>query len=120
MTLFSIIAALVLEQIKPFAQGRFLVLPLQGYARFLEDHFNDGEERHGQVAWAVGVLLPTVVLLLVQWLLAATEPEWALLLNIGTLYLTMGFRQFSHFFTDIHVALRAGELDKARKILGLW
>ena len=120
MTLFSIIAALILEQIKPFAQGRILLPPLQRYAHFLDEHFNDGEERHGNVAWGVGVLLPTMLLLLVQWTLSIFEPEWLLLLNVGTLYLTMGFRQFSHFFTDIQMALRLGEVDSARKLLGLW
>jgi len=120
MALFSIIAALILEQIKPFAQGRYVALPLQRYAHFLEDRFNDGQARHGTVAWVIGVLLPTVALLLLQWLLFAFQPEWALLLNVGVLYLTMGFRQFSHFFTDIHLALRMGELDRARKLLGQW
>ena len=120
MTLFSIIAALILEQIKPVAQGRFLVLPLQRYAHFLEEHFNDGEERHGNVAWTLGVMSPVLLLLLLQWLLLAFEPAWALLLNVGVLYLTMGFRQFSHFFTDIHLALRLGEVDRARQLLGQW
>ena len=45
---------------------------------------------------------------------------WASLLNVGVLYLTMGFRQFSHYFTDIHLALRMGELDRARALLGEW
>ena len=120
MALFSIIAALILEQLKPFAQARYLLRPLHSYARFLEDRFNDGDERHGTVAWAVAVLLPTAALLLLQWLLLAFEPEWALLLNVGVLYVTMGFRQFSHFFNDIHLALRLGEIDRARQLLGQW
>ena len=120
MTLFSIIAALVLEQIRPLAQERVLLQPLRRYALFLEERFNDGQERHGAVAWAVAVLLPTLALLLLQGLLLATEPEWALLLNVGALYLTMGFRQFSHFFTDIHMALRMGELERARRLLAAW
>jgi adenosylcobinamide-phosphate synthase len=31
-----------------------------------------------------------------------------------------GFRQFSHYFTDIHHALRDGELDRARNLLSAW
>jgi adenosylcobinamide-phosphate synthase len=36
------------------------------------------------------------------------------------LYITMGFRQFSHYFTDIHQALRADKLDEARRLLSEW
>ena len=36
------------------------------------------------------------------------------------LYVTMGFRHVGHYFTDIHWALKSGDLDKARAILGLW
>ncbi len=120
MALFSIIAALILEQIKPFAQQRFLLQPLQRYAHFLEDRFNDGQAGHGTIAWVVAVVLPCAVLLLLQWLLWLSEPEWALLLNIGVLYMITGFRQFSHFFNDIHLALRMGEIERARKLLGQW
>ncbi len=119
MALFSIVAALILEQIKPLAQERFVLAPLKRYAHFLEEHFNDGQERHGMVAWLIAVLPVVAVVLLLQWLLAS-EPLWGLLLAIGVLYLTMGFRQFSHYFTDIHLALRLGELDRARTLLGEW
>ena len=46
--------------------------------------------------------------------------KMAFLLGIGVLYLTMGFRQFSHFFTNIHLALRQGEFDQARQLLAQW
>jgi adenosylcobinamide-phosphate synthase len=36
------------------------------------------------------------------------------------LYLTLGFRQFSHFFTGIQTAIREGEIDRARELLGAW
>jgi hypothetical protein len=32
----------------------------------------------------------------------------------------MGFRQFSHYFTDIHHALRDDKLDEARGLLTRW
>lgn len=120
MALFSIVAALLLEQLKPFAQERFLVRPWRHYARFLERHFNDGEVRHGSVAWTLGVLLPAGIVLLLHSVLFALEPEWAMLLSIGVLYATMGFRQFSHFFNDIHMALRMGELERARALCRQW
>jgi len=120
MALLSIVLALILEQLKPLPQERLVLAPLAGYGQFLEERFNDGEERHGMVAWMIAVLPGVLMLLVLQWLLAATQPLLALFLNVGVLYLTMGFRQFSHNFTGIHLALRMGELDRARSLLGQW
>jgi adenosylcobinamide-phosphate synthase len=53
-------------------------------------------------------------------LLYRAHPVFAFAFNVLVLYLTMGFRQFSHYFTDIHQALRDGELDKARSLLAEW
>ena len=119
MALFPIVAALILEQIKPLTQERFVLAPLARYAHFIEERLNDGQARHGTLAWMIAVMPAVAVVLLLQWLLVS-EPVSGLLLNIGVLYLTMGFRQFSHYFTDIHLALRLGELDRARSLLGQW
>ena len=48
------------------------------------------------------------------------HPVFAWAFNVLVLYLTMGFRQFSHYFTDIHLALRAGRLEEARSLLSRW
>lgn len=119
MTLLSIVVALILEQIRPLSQQRFVRAPLAAYAQFFEERYNDGDARHGLVAWWLAVLPAVAVMLALQWLLATTQPL-SLLLNIAVLYLAMGFRQFSHFFTGIHLALRMGELQHARALLGEW
>jgi adenosylcobinamide-phosphate synthase len=36
------------------------------------------------------------------------------------LYLTLGFRQFSHYFTDIRDALDRGDENEARRLLAEW
>jgi len=36
------------------------------------------------------------------------------------LYLALGFRQFSHFYNDVMLALRAGDVPRAREILTVW
>jgi adenosylcobinamide-phosphate synthase len=36
------------------------------------------------------------------------------------LYVTVGFRQESHFFSGIHAALKEGDADRARRLLGEW
>jgi len=50
----------------------------------------------------------------------SVHPVFALAFSILVLYLTMGFRQFSHYYTDIHLALRDKHLDIARELLGKW
>ena len=119
MSLFSIILALALEQIKPLSGARVDAL-LAAYGRRLEGWFNAGEHHHGIVAWCVGAALPAAVVLALQFALAWFAPLLAFVLNVAVLYLTVGFRQYSHFFTDIHVALRLGEIDRARALLGEW
>ncbi|MFA7269195.1 MAG: CobD/CbiB family protein [Sterolibacterium sp.] len=120
MTLFSIVIALILEQVRPVPQQRFVLRPLARYACFLEERFNDGQRHHGRIAWLVAVLPPVLLILVLQILLAWWQPLLALPLGVAVVYLTMGFRQFSHYFTDIHLALRMGELERARSLLGEW
>ena len=44
----------------------------------------------------------------------------ALALDIAVLYLTLGFRQFSHYFTAIQLAIKAGDIERARTLLDQW
>ncbi len=120
MTLFSLILAFALEQLRPLDAKRFVSAPLSTWAHFLEGRLDDGQARHGIVAWIVGVAVPTLMLCLAYVALYRIQPVLAFVLNVGVLYLTMGFRQFSHYFTDIHIALRMGEIDHARVLIGQW
>lgn len=52
--------------------------------------------------------------------LFALNPLFGIAWNVLILYLTMGFRQFSHFYTDIQLALRMGDLPRARALLAEW
>ena len=62
-------------------------------------------------------LLALLVHLLAQWKLG-----WALAVcwNVALLYVTLGFRQFSHHFTTIRDALDEGDENKARELLAQW
>ncbi|TRZ96895.1 MAG: CobD/CbiB family protein [Rhodocyclaceae bacterium] len=120
MTLLSIVIALILEQLHALPVQSAVRGPLVRMAALLEDKFNDGGRAHGAIAWWLGAALPAALVSLVYGFLVHVQPILAFLLGIGVLYLTMGFRQFSHFFTNIHLALRLGELEQARQLLAHW
>ncbi|WP_374245087.1 CobD/CbiB family protein [Zoogloea sp.] len=120
MTLFSLIVALLIEQLRPLAVERFVQAPLKAFARFLEDRFNDGDARHGAVAWWVAILTACFASALLYFLLWNIHFILALAFNVLVLYLTMGFRHVSHYFTDIQLALQMGELPRARQLIGEW
>jgi adenosylcobinamide-phosphate synthase len=120
MSLLSLVAALLLEQWRPLADRRYLYSLLSRYAAALEGLFNAGEAQHGRIAWMLAVL-PVVVLAWIAYAAAkAANPGLAFAINVAALYLTMGFRQRSHFFTDIHAALKNDDLAKAREGLSAW
>jgi adenosylcobinamide-phosphate synthase len=120
MSLLSLIAALLLEQLHPLASRKQLLVWLNGYVHFFQHHFNAGEHKHGKIAWLIAVLLPLFGAAVLYWLLFRVSPVLAWAFSVLVLYLTMGFRQFSHYFTDIHQALRDDDLEKARGLLSTW
>jgi len=65
--------------------------------------------------------LPAVaVTSLLHALLYAASPLLALVFNVAVLYLTLGFRQFSGHFTQIQLAVKAGDIERARAELEAW
>jgi cobalamin biosynthesis protein CobD/CbiB len=116
----SLLAVLLLEQLRPLRAGNPVHAAFERYATMLERQLNAGQHHHGVVAWllAVGpVVLATVV---IYYVLYAVSPPFAWIWNIVILYITLGFRQFSHYFTEIIRALREGDIATARTILGRW
>lgn len=120
MTLLSLIIALLFEQVRPLPAQQVVAEPLRRLSAVLVERFNDGRARNGQIAWLLVMVLAVAAAGLIHYLLWQIHPLFAFVFNIAVLYLTMGFRQESHFFTDIHLALRMGELDRARSLLGEW
>jgi adenosylcobinamide-phosphate synthase len=120
MSLLSLIFALLLEQLRPLSSRKYLHAWLSRYVDFFQRNFNAGESKHGQIAWILAVALPLLAAALLYWLLAQQHPVFAWAFCVLVLYLTMGFRQFSHYFTDIHKALRNNDLPQARSLLSAW
>ena len=121
MSFIAIFVALLLEQARPLARANPIHQFLRSWVRWTGRNFDAGRPQHGWLTWIVAVLAPSVAVLAVHWLLVQTI-GWpaAVLWNIVVLYITLGFRQFSHHFTKIRDALEADDEQRARALLANW
>ena len=121
MSFFSIFLALVIEQVRPLSGHHFLHASLRQWASWVARNVDAGQKLQGWLAWAITVGVPALLALAVHWLLALTL-GWAFAVawNVALLYATLGFRQFSHHFTDIRDALEDGNETQARELLAQW
>lgn len=120
MTLFALVLALILEQVRPLGARLSMLAPVAAFAEGLARRFNDGSAGSGRIVWSLLVGVATFGTALAYWLLWEMQPVLAFVFNVVVLYLCMGFRHESHFYTEIHLALRMGELERARTLLGEW
>ena len=120
MSLLALIAALLLEQVVPLSSRQFLYHWPAAYVDFFRQHFDAGQNTHGRIAWVLAVVPLLALLWLLYAVLLAQHAVFALAFSVLVLYLCMGFRQFSHYFTDIHQALRDNDLSLARGLLNEW
>ena len=121
MSFVAILIALLLEQARPVGRGNFVHVSLRAWVSWCSKTFDAGKEHHAWLAWAFAVILPSVGVLFVYWLLTAFAGwPFAVLWNIAVLYFSLGFRQFSHHFTEIRDALDAGDETLARELLARW
>jgi adenosylcobinamide-phosphate synthase len=121
MSFFAILFALLIEQVRPLARHNMIHAGLRGWARWVSKNFDAGKPHHGWVAWTLAVGLPSAGAVAIHWaLLLLVGWPFAVLWSIAVLYVTLGFRQFSHHFTNIRDALDAGDEARARELLAQW
>ncbi|GAB1385887.1 CobD/CbiB family protein [Melaminivora sp.] len=121
MSFFAILFALLIEQARPLARSNPIHAGLRAWALSVNRNFDAGNPPQAWVAWGLGVLVPPLAVLAVYWALQHFI-GWplALLWNVAVLYVTLGFRQFSHHFTGIRDALEDGDEVAARARLAQW
>jgi len=120
MSVLAIIAALLLEQWRPLGERATFLAWLSESASRIEKWFDAGAGRNGGIAWVVAVLPVVAAAIALHALLYSASPLLALLYHVGVLYLTLGFRQFSHTFTSLQLALKGGDLPRAQELIAGW
>jgi adenosylcobinamide-phosphate synthase len=121
MSFFAILFALLIEQVRPLGPHNPIHSSLRVWARWVSRNFDAGKPQHGWVAWVLAVVAPAVLAMAIHWALMAWV-GWpaAMAWSAMVLYVTLGFRQFSHHFTNIRDALEAGDETTARTLLAQW
>lgn len=121
MSFISILLALLLEQARPLAQVNPVHNSIRNWVRWVLGNFDAGKPQHGWLAWWIAVAVPGLSVFAVHWLLLWSL-GWiaAAVWSVSILYSTLGFRQFSHHFTEIRDALDAGDEHQARQLLAQW
>jgi adenosylcobinamide-phosphate synthase len=120
MSFFAVLFALLIEQLKPLPRDNWVHDSLIAWVGWSGRNFDAGRERHAWVVWGVTVIAPALLTWGVYAGIAHFSLVAALVFDVGVLYLTLGFRQFSHYFTDIRDALDRGDEAHARRLLAEW
>src|SRR4029453_7373276 len=117
MNFLAVLAAIGLEQWRAFHWRVSVERAYVLYVRRIEEKFNGGTRQEGVVAAILALAPPVALAAGVYWLVGGGPPLLGLAWNVALLYLLMGFRRFSHAFSGVAAALKAGDLTGARRWL---
>jgi adenosylcobinamide-phosphate synthase len=121
MSFFAILLALVLEQARPLNAVNWIYTTVAHWVAWVARTFDAGVRHQAWITWGITVIGPALLTMAVHWLLEfGLGWLFAVVWNVALLYVTLGFRQFSHHFTAIREALEDGDETKARELLAEW
>ena len=121
MSFFAILFALLIEQARPLADSNPIHGGIRAWALSISRNFDTGKSENAWMAWSLAVLLPSLGVFGVHsMLLWSLGWPFAMLWSVAVLYVTLGFRQFSHYFTRLRDALEEEDTARARQLLAEW
>ncbi|HUG24852.1 CobD/CbiB family protein [Piscinibacter sp.] len=120
MSFFAVLFALLIEQLKPLPRNNPVHDALTSWMRWTARNFDAGRDHHAWIVWGVTVIAPASIACAVFLGLDHFNVLFGLTWNVAVLYMTLGFRQFSHHFTDIRDSLERGDEIEARRQLSEW
>ena len=120
MAFFAIVCALLIEQVYPLPLHNPVYHLYRQLADWAARNLTAGKPAQGWLAWAAAVLLPVALVASVYVALHAAGWLLAWLWSAAVLFVTLGFRQFSHHITGIRDALDMGDEVRARQLLAEW
>jgi adenosylcobinamide-phosphate synthase len=121
MSFFAILLALVLEQARPLNAVNVIYTAMNRWVAWVARTLDAGVQNQAWITWCITVIGPALLTMLVHWTLeSGVGWLFAVIWNVALLYVTLGFRQFSHHFTAIREALENGDETQARELLAEW
>jgi adenosylcobinamide-phosphate synthase len=120
VSFFAVLFALILEQARPLPQKNPVHQAIVAWSRWAGRNLDAGGNAHAWMVWTACVALPALGAWAVYVLALQFNVLAALAWNVAMLYVTLGFRQFSHHFTEIREALDRGDEEAARQQLAQW
>ena len=120
MSFFAVLFALLAEQLKPLSNLNPIHHGLTAWVRWVGRNFDAGAEVHARVVWGITVVASAALVAILYVFVNRYSTLLALAFDVAVLYLTLGFRQFSHHYTDIRDALEQGREERARELLAHW
>ena len=120
MSFFAILFALLIEQVRPLPRGNAVHDALTGWTRWTAATSTPASRATAGSPGASPCSRRPLLTWGVFFGLAQVSSLLGLAFDVAVLYVTLGFRQFSHHFTDIRDALDDGDEVEARRLLGEW
>lgn len=120
MSFLAVVLALLLDQVRPVNHQILARVALYSWIGWVKRGLDAGQSQHGALVWLVCVALPVAVVAGIHVALYSYSLLLTFIWDVAVLYLTLGFRQFSHQFTEIRNALERGNEPLARNILAMW
>lgn len=120
MGFIAILLALLIEQARPLSFDNPVHAGMRAWSRAVRRNLDAGHSTHGWLAWALAVGVPALVAALVYHALWRFSSVLAFVWVVAVLYVTLGFRQFSHHFSEIRRSLEEGNEAQARAQLAQW
>jgi cobalamin biosynthesis protein CobD/CbiB len=120
MAFFTLLAALLIQSTWQSPWAVDVIAWFHRYADRLSHDLNAGRSTHGMVGWFAAVCPWALLALALFYVLDYVSPALGWLWTIILLYACLGFHDVVQGLRAVFEALRVGELDEARGLLGGW
>lgn len=120
MSFLAVLFALLLEQVRPLSHHNAVHTGFRAWTKWIKRSLDAGQAAHGLLVWVGAVAIPALVVGGIHLVLSHYSLILTFVWAVIVLYFTLGFRQFSHHFTQIRQALELGDEAAARAAFATW